>query len=139
MTESEKLQAELTLALKAIPDLKEAAKDCGYALAVHGSLARDIDLIAVSWIASPTAPWTMIEKFFGVIDKHMPSWWKPGYCASFNHKLRENAYEHQGSPGLKPHGRLSYQIRMQRTYFDIAVIEPDFYAEELRDTAKDSL
>lgn len=31
------------------PDLAEIARGCGYALAVHGSLARDFDLIAIPW------------------------------------------------------------------------------------------
>lgn len=31
------------------PALRDAARACGYALAVHGSLARDFDLIAVPW------------------------------------------------------------------------------------------
>ena len=31
------------------PDLAEIAREHGYALAVHGSLARDFDLIAVPW------------------------------------------------------------------------------------------
>lgn len=32
-----------------LPDLTLAARGCGYALAVHGSLARDIDIIAIPW------------------------------------------------------------------------------------------
>lgn len=31
------------------PDLAEIARAHGYALAVHGSLARDFDLIAIPW------------------------------------------------------------------------------------------
>lgn len=33
----------------ALPKIREAAKECGYAVAVHGSLRRDLDLIAVPW------------------------------------------------------------------------------------------
>lgn len=32
-----------------LPPARRAAKEAGYALAVHGSLDRDIDLIAVPW------------------------------------------------------------------------------------------
>lgn len=32
-----------------LPPIRRAAKDAGYALAVHGSLNRDIDLIAAPW------------------------------------------------------------------------------------------
>ena len=33
-----------------LPPMRLAAKEAGYALAVHGSLDRDIDLIAVPWV-----------------------------------------------------------------------------------------
>lgn len=36
-----------TFLSEALPGMQLAARGCGYALAVHGSLARDIDLIAV--------------------------------------------------------------------------------------------
>lgn len=32
-----------------LPKIHEAAKGCGYALGVHGTLRRDLDLIAVPW------------------------------------------------------------------------------------------
>ena len=38
------------------PGLAEIAKSHGYALAVHGSLARDFDLICVPWTESPSEP-----------------------------------------------------------------------------------
>lgn len=38
------------------PALAELCRDHGYALAVHGSMARDFDLIAVPWISSPSSP-----------------------------------------------------------------------------------
>ena len=33
-----------------IPKIREVARACGYAIGVHGSLRRDLDLIAVPWI-----------------------------------------------------------------------------------------
>lgn len=38
------------------PDLAAVARSHGYALAVHGSLQRDFDLIAVPWVARPSDP-----------------------------------------------------------------------------------
>jgi hypothetical protein len=46
------------------PGLAEIARANGYALAVHGSLARDMDLIAVPWIESPEPP----EKVIAAIE-----------------------------------------------------------------------
>lgn len=33
-----------------LPAMRLAARRCGYAIAVHGSLCRDVDLVAVPWI-----------------------------------------------------------------------------------------
>lgn len=38
----------------AIPRMREAARLCGYALGVHGSLRRDLDIIAAPWVADHT-------------------------------------------------------------------------------------
>jgi hypothetical protein len=43
------------------PGLAEIARANGYALAVHGSLARDMDLIAVPWVESPATPEQVIS------------------------------------------------------------------------------
>ncbi len=39
-----------------IPGFIKAARECGYALAIHGSMERDLDLIAVPWIEKPEIP-----------------------------------------------------------------------------------
>lgn len=39
-----------------MPDIVQAGRDCGYAIAPHGSLARDFDLIAVPWIDEAVSP-----------------------------------------------------------------------------------
>lgn len=43
------------------PGLAAIARANGYALAVHGSLARDMDLIAVPWVESPATPEQVIS------------------------------------------------------------------------------
>jgi len=51
------------------PGLAEIARANGYALAVHGSLARDMDLIAVPWVESPSEPEDVvaaIEERYGI-------------------------------------------------------------------------
>lgn len=35
------------------PDLARIFLDSGYALAIHGSLQRDVDLVAIPWIEKP--------------------------------------------------------------------------------------
>lgn len=41
--------------------MKAIAKDMGYNLVVHGSMARDLDLIAIPWVDDPQPEFTMIE------------------------------------------------------------------------------
>lgn len=38
------------------PELSEIAREHGYALAVHGSVARDFDLVCVPWAPFPAEP-----------------------------------------------------------------------------------
>ena len=42
------------------PDLAEIFRKHGYALACHGSLARDFDLVAIPWTERPTAEPLMV-------------------------------------------------------------------------------
>lgn len=43
------------------PKLARIFVDNGYALAVHGSLARDFDLIAIPWVDKPAKPLKLIK------------------------------------------------------------------------------
>lgn len=52
---------------EALDDLKLAARGCGYALAVHGSRARDIDMLAVPWVAQPQKPELLVARLCGVL------------------------------------------------------------------------
>lgn len=44
------------------PGLAEIARKHGYALAVHGSMARDFDLICVPWIDEPAEPTVVVDE-----------------------------------------------------------------------------
>lgn len=37
--------------IKALPKMREVARELGYAIAVHGSMGRDFDIIVVPWTA----------------------------------------------------------------------------------------
>lgn len=60
----------------------------GYALAVHGSLARDFDLIAVPWTQQPATPETVIASI----------------------AADGLAFRVIGEPERKPHGRIAYTL-----------------------------
>ena len=50
--------------------LKTKARELGYNLVLHGSLARDIDLIAIPWVESAVPAEQLVEAFLEVIPKH---------------------------------------------------------------------
>jgi hypothetical protein len=68
-------------------ELAEITRKHGYCLAVHGSLARDLDLIAVPW--TDEAPEAQV-----VVDAI----------------LAEFALQTVGAPSIKSHGRICYTL-----------------------------
>ena len=88
------------------PMLKEIAIKYGYALAIHGSLTKDMDLIAVVWISRPRSYKRMIEEMRKKIG---------GGYMNITSKGKGN----------KPHGRKSFLIHSGGGgYLDISVIPP---------------
>lgn len=85
--------------------LQEIANRHGYALAVHGSFTRDMDLIAVPWIESPSTHEAMLQEMCEMI----------GY-----EKIRETPYS---SKEEKPHGRTAYTLPTGAGgYVDISIM-----------------
>ena len=79
----------------------ETAREAGYALALHGSLQRDLDLVAVPWTSEAVTAEALIEKF-----------------VSENGLIK---IEPQGKE--QPHGRKSYSLGMGGDlYADISVM-----------------
>lgn len=76
--------------------LKEIAKEYGYNLVVHGSMARDLDLIAIPWVNDPKDEFEMVR----ALAKYM------------NHRAPDNK-EHYLFKEL-PAGRHSYVINLDR-------------------------
>lgn len=44
------------------PELAEIARRHGYALAVHGSMVRDFDLICIPWTENPAEPSVVVSE-----------------------------------------------------------------------------
>lgn len=87
-------------------NLVHIARGCGYALAVHGSVSRDLDLIAV--------PWTWNAKSCERLVK--------AFEAATGCKAQENKNpDHQ-----KPHGRRVFILSFyNQGYIDLGVIRRD--------------
>jgi hypothetical protein len=87
------------------PELANTAKANGYALALHGSLQRDLDLIAVPWTDEAIAPLELVKKLCQCFDVEP------------NHDLTK--------PEARPHGRLGWSIPLWwGAYLDLSVMPP---------------
>lgn len=89
--------------------LAQCARNHGYALTVHGSMLRDVDLVAVAWVPRCKAPSTLLKAMHGIV-RAMAG--------------RERDYVRMNKkPEQKPHGRLAWSIYFSRdAYLDISVI-----------------
>lgn len=51
-----------------LPPMRRSAKDVGYAITVHGSLNRDIDMVAIPWAEHGVAdPDALVRRLVGAI------------------------------------------------------------------------
>jgi hypothetical protein len=99
---------DLTAQDRFIQRVREVAWECGYAVGVHGSRQRDLDLIAVPWIASAINPHVFIRALCERLDLSV----KP-YPES---RLMTN-------PTRKPNGRIAWALLGAPAcqYLDISV------------------
>lgn len=78
-----------------LPSLQKISMNYGYALAVHGSVERDLDLVAVPWVKNALAPETLVM----ALQEAMT-----GYSYTRAHWKKDARH------GEKPHGRKAYTL-----------------------------
>jgi hypothetical protein len=93
-----------------LPPLSEAARSVGYALAVHGSMSRDLDVVAVPWTDEAADPRTLIAALMAICG---------GDLGRVN-----GAGKRVDLPEAKPHGRLAWVIFLPggEAYIDLSVM-----------------
>lgn len=96
------------------PALVKVAREHGYALAIHGSMTRDFDLIAVPWMDNASEAIVLIRAI------------KDACAGVFSHADVDHLIPN-GNPGKKPHGRIAYSIHLTNAgcygpYLDISVM-----------------
>lgn len=70
--------------------LTEIVRKHGYALAVHGSMARDFDVVCIPWIEDPSPPEDVVKAI----------------CCDY-------ALSQVGNPEIKHHGRRVYTLSVE--------------------------
>lgn len=92
------------------PALVEVARWHGYALALHGSLGRDMDVIAVPWTEDAADPVALMDAMVGAAGLRIGA--KPDATGPME------SVE-------KPHGRLAWSLHLAGgAYIDLSVIPP---------------
>jgi hypothetical protein len=99
-----------------LPQLMQAGREVGYAIAVHGSMARDLDIIAVPWTDEAVSAERLIMHLMAGVDG----------------RLRNGARNEAGTwiptagsdPTAKPHGRLAWTVHLghEGLHLDVSVM-----------------
>lgn len=96
-----------------IDTIRAIAREHGYAIGVHGSLARDIDLIAAPWTDEASDGATLAGAIADAVSGFIDMGSVPGRGPSDDYK----------KPEAKPHGRFSWSIHLGGgPYIDLTVM-----------------
>lgn len=98
-----------------IPHIQTIARTYGYAIGVHGTMNRDLDLIAVPWTEQAAPAEVLVEAVRDSVD---------GFIRN-DPQHEGNKYDlRTKSPEKKPHGRLAWSIHFsgRRFYLDLSVM-----------------
>lgn len=107
------------------PGLCDIARKHGYALAIHGSMLTDLDLLACPWTEETPEPDAMIVDMM----KHLGAMYYPELLRTQAHLtepmiaqiLERHAYA--GEPKAKPHGRRAWSLHLEcGAYIDLSVM-----------------
>lgn len=86
----------------------------GYALAIHGSMVRDLDLIAVPWTDEATDALTLVKAIKDAIG-------------GITHNSETDHLFKDEDPRQKPHGRVAYSLHFTNrgchaAFIDLSVV-----------------
>lgn len=79
-----------------LPKIREVGKRLGYAIAIHGTMARDLDLLAVPWVDEAADPIELVAAIQEEVG---------GYV--IGDLAKQGSIE---NPTRQSHGRLSWNI-----------------------------
>jgi hypothetical protein len=92
--------------------IHDAAEKCGYAVGVHGSMGRDLDLIAVPWTKEATTASALAEEIRHVINGKI-----------YSLMTLPGSSNHAPNPQTKAHGRICYVIHQgDGPYIDLSIM-----------------
>lgn len=93
-----------------IPYLSKIGRKHGYAISFHGSMSRDLDVVATPWVDNASFPNEVAKEIAKLTGGRIK----------------------QSYPDKRPHGRLSYVIEFNGSshYIDLSVMPPMFTKQD---------
>lgn len=115
-----------------VPGLMKAGREVGYAIAVHGSLARDLDIVAIPWTDEAVSAERLILHLIAEVDGRLRN------GASQNAKTGEWVRGRASDPTSKPHGRSAWTIHCgsEGLHLDVSVMPRTDCSATSKDGAK---
>lgn len=108
------------------PGLCEIAREMGYCLAIHGTVARDLDLIAIPWVDEGVAE---PEELANRLMKHVDACLYPELLKRHHvpdehiPQILEQKYKQE--PTTKPHGRIAWLLYLDGgCQIDLSIMPP---------------
>lgn len=95
-----------------LPEMQRIAKKLGYNLIVHGSMDRDLDLVAVPWVNEPSSHFSLLTQ----LDQYLN-----GSARYDDPEIFESGYMFSVLPG----GRSSYVINIYRGGYSKSMDDKD--------------
>jgi len=110
-----------------IEGMRIAARECGYALATHGSMAFDIDILLVPWVEDAEPPTVLIPRLRAECSKvtGMPTYFWGMPCEDPEMSCGDDFLLEQGKrpDDVRPHGRISWSWQLGGgAYVDCSVM-----------------
>lgn len=102
--------------------VQEAARECGYAVALHGSMERDFDLIAVPWVDDAKPAAELVEAVRAAVNGTIIEDGTP--AGRYDKEQGKFVPAVVRNPAFKPHGRLAWSIQLGGgAYVDLSVTQ----------------
>lgn len=94
--------------------LVERGRELGYSFALHGTLERDLDIVAIPWTEEAVPAEELARAVAEMIG------WRKISDDGLAIQRTEELLMH--GPGIKPHGRLTWTILYGSTWIDLSVM-----------------
>jgi len=94
-----------------LPRIRVAGKELGYAIAIHGTMGRDLDLLAVPWTEDAADALELVKVISDAVG---------GYVVGDSVDECGHVSDH---PTKQPHGRMSWNICWGgRAFIDLSIM-----------------